>query len=92
MKRNLLVILPGLVGLALLTGCTTSPAAPAATADSVLAAQYRASGAHGALTGEEADRIMQTYERTGGPAAALPPSGADTGMAGDPGHTGNSTN
>jgi hypothetical protein len=85
MKTKALTWLHGLSALPLLIGCAAAPAAPAATADSVLAAQYRASGTHGALTGEEADRVMQAYEQRG-PEGAQPQPGDNAGKAGDAGN------
>jgi hypothetical protein len=70
-----------LAGLPLLAGCAVTPPAPAATADSVLAAQYRASGSHGALTGEEADRVMQRYEQAAPWGASPPQPGAPAANA-----------
>jgi hypothetical protein len=75
----------GLSALPLLIGCAATPASPAATADSVLSAQYRASGAHGALTGEEADRVMHRYEGTARQSASQTQPDDIAGKAGDPG-------
>jgi hypothetical protein len=68
-------------GLPLLAGCAAMPTTPAATADSVLAAQYRASGSHGAMTGEEAARVMQRYEQAAPWGASPPQPGAPAANA-----------
>lgn len=66
----------GLGLVPLLTGCT-GPLThqPPATADTVLAAQYQASGRHGAITGEEAGKITDNYLRQIG--TATPPPKTD---------------
>jgi hypothetical protein len=57
-----------LIACLLLTGCETMP--PAATSDQVLARQYAARGAHGVLSGSEAQAISDSYRKTiGAPAA-----------------------
>lgn len=60
-------------GLAILVlvGCAPGPVHPSATADDLLRAQYAAGGKHGAMGGEEAARIMQTYSN--GIGRDLPP-------------------
>lgn len=52
-----------LPGMLLLAGCAAPPAGRYATADTVLAAQYDAGGAHGAMRGAEADAILDAYAR-----------------------------
>ena len=60
----------------LLTGCAAIPGRPIATTDTVLAAQYRTNGTHGALTGEEAGRITDSYQQQIGTASAPPKADA----------------
>jgi hypothetical protein len=74
----------GLGLLPLLMGCTYTRGEPSATADSVLAAQYRATGAHGPLTGTEAQQITDSYQQQIGAASAPPRADmADTAATGD---------
>lgn len=49
------------LGLLTLAGCAEEPAHPAATADQVMAAQYRAKGIQGPISGAEADVIDHAY-------------------------------
>lgn len=46
-----------------LGGCADMPPMQPATADTVLRAQYQASGEHGAMTGDESEIITRNYER-----------------------------
>lgn len=72
----------GLGLLPLLAGCAESIARqPSPTADSVFAAQYRASGTHGAITGEEVGKITDSYQQQIG--AANAPPRADTSDSGN---------
>jgi hypothetical protein len=64
--------LVGLGLLPLLMGCTYTRGEPAATTDSVLAAQYRASGVHGAMTGSESQKVTDSYQQQIGTANAPP--------------------
>lgn len=72
----------GLGLLPLLAGCA-EPAArePSPTADTVFAAQYRASGTHGAMTGEENGKITDNYQQQIG--TANPPPRAATADIGN---------
>lgn len=79
----------GLGLLPLLAGCAESIARqPSPTADSVFAAQYRASGTHGAITGEEVGKITDSYQQQIGAANAPPRADtADTADTADGGNT-----
>lgn len=69
MKRVALYIMSACL---LLAGCAES-VPPAATADQVLAAQYRARGPRGVTTGAEAGIIAQAYRKNiAAPAAPMP--------------------
>jgi len=46
-----------------LGGCTAAPVQPSPTADQVMAAQYRAQGERGAISGPEASAIAQAYHQ-----------------------------
>jgi len=76
-RRRLL----GLGLLPLLFGCTYTRGEPSATTASVLAAQYRARGTHGALTGAESQKITDSYQQHIG--ATRAPATADTADTGN---------
>jgi hypothetical protein len=44
-----------------LSGCATGAVKPSPTTDQVLAAQYRASAPHGAMSGPESDAVLKAY-------------------------------
>lgn len=56
--------------LFVLAGCAAVPGRPSASSDTVWQAQYRATGAQGAMTGGEASRIMKDYEERRSPSGA----------------------
>jgi hypothetical protein len=60
-----------------LCGCASQAVRPSPTADQVMAEQYRAEGARGAISGPEAAAIAQTYRRGIG-GSAQNPSGGQT--------------
>ena len=69
MKRLALLV------CACLAGCADA-VHPAATSDQVLAAQYRARGPRGAMTGTEAGIIAQAYRKDiAAPPAPMPDMG-----------------
>lgn len=43
--------------------CAPQAVAPSPTADQVLAAQYRAQGGHGPMSGSESQAVMDSYRR-----------------------------
>jgi hypothetical protein len=69
---------------AALTGCALPVTKPHATADAVLAAQYRAKSDHGAMGGAEASIITDAYHRT---ISVAPPVGS-AGMTAGATHPG----
>lgn len=75
-KRYACRWLLGLGLVPLLMGCAYTRGEPSATTDTVLAAQYRASGTHSALTGAESQKITDSYQQRIG--AANGPPRADT--------------
>jgi len=58
MRRALLIA--GLLGLG---SCGHQDVKPSPTSDAVLAAQYRAQGAHGEMRGVESQAVMDAYRR-----------------------------
>ena len=55
-----LFTLLGLLGLA---ACVQAPVQPSPTSDQVLAAQYRARGEQGQMSGMETQKVMDAYKR-----------------------------
>jgi hypothetical protein len=68
------VILCGLMSAGL-GGCAADPVQPSPTADQVMAAQYRAQGERGAISGPEASAIAGAYHQ----AIAKAPQSASSG-------------
>lgn len=68
MKRVWIALACG--GVLALTACMPARLTqPSATSDSVMRAQYAAKGAHGAMSGDEAGKVMHGYvEQIGKPA------------------------
>lgn len=65
-----------------LCGCADRAVRPTPTAEQVMAEQYRAEGARGAISGPEAAAIAQAYRRgIGGEAQAPPTRGTGTESA-----------
>ena len=58
MKRGLILLALLVPALA---GCIRDRIAPSPTADQVLAAQYRAQGERGAMSGAESQAVMDAY-------------------------------
>jgi hypothetical protein len=68
MKRVWIIFACG-TGLTLAACAPARLAQPSATADSVMWAQYAARGSHGAMSGDEAGKVMHGYvEQIGKPA------------------------
>ena len=67
MRRAVLIL--SLLGLG---GCATEAVKPSPTANDALAAQYRAQGEHGAMSGAELQAVVDAYRRDiAKPAASL---------------------
>ena len=56
-----------------LAGCATDAIKPSPTSDQVLAAQYRAHGDQPAISGAEADAIMEAYRQQIAKPSQTPP-------------------
>jgi hypothetical protein len=70
-----------------LCGCADRAVRPSPTADQVMAEQYRAAGARGALSGSEATAIARSYRRSIGGGAQSPPgrgASAESAIDGNP--------
>jgi hypothetical protein len=66
-----------------LTACAPAQLTqPSATADSVMRAQYAARGSHGAMTGDEAGKIMHGYVEQIGKSRSSRPNVQNTAMGG----------
>jgi len=58
MKRALAIL--AVIGL---SGCFEAPVQPSPTSDQVFAAQYRARGEQGRMSGVESQKVMDAYRR-----------------------------